>query len=242
MQSAELAQRFMRYGVLTRYTYYKGWVRTDDPVAQTAVIQKCDQHQYVALDLAKRTYTITSTQPTCNTSPTAMSDHATGAPSAPGTEDMTVKSTAQNLGPLTIDTVPTNGADMAVEMSITNATGSCQGGAMQMSSKQYISRIAIPRAYCPIVHQMPMAQGAMASSGGCKPTMHVAGKGPNPFGSSDLVNVLADGVGCRRQRRSSADGGHVHGRAAWQRQVAQRCPRRGALLRFRRGSPRRNSC
>jgi hypothetical protein len=62
-QSAMSGMQAMQSGTLTRYTYYHGWIRTDDVVHQTAVITKCDLHQYITLDLAHHTYSISSTVP-----------------------------------------------------------------------------------------------------------------------------------------------------------------------------------
>src|SRR5271155_1691292 len=64
----QMRQR-MRMGTLTRLAYYKGWIRTDDPVMQTATISKCQEHQFISLDLAKKTYRITNTQPACHPMP-----------------------------------------------------------------------------------------------------------------------------------------------------------------------------
>ena len=177
------AMSAMREGHLTRYTYYRGWIRTDDPVAQTATISKCDQHQFIALNLAKKTYTVTNTQPACPTPmmPASRPQPETPqTPAPPGTVDMTVKSTSQNLGPLAIDNVATTGSAGSVSMSMTNATGSCHDGAMQMNLTQYVSTIAVPRAYCPLPHMASSPEEIVrgrSPGGGCRPTMHLQGSG-----------------------------------------------------------------
>lgn len=167
----------MRNGHLVRYAYYKGWIRTDDVVAQTATIQKCDQHQYVTLDLAKKTYTQTDTQPACPTPAMPMGGgpmHASGGNAPPGTVDMTINVDTKDLGPMTIDDVATKGSEHTMELAMANATGSCHDGNMSMSMTQYVSGIPVPRAYCPIPHAMnPGDMVSMRSGGGCKPNMHV---------------------------------------------------------------------
>ena len=54
-------------GRVTRYAFYNGWIRREDVNAQTATIEKCDRHQYIKLDLAKRTYSMTTVTPPCPT-------------------------------------------------------------------------------------------------------------------------------------------------------------------------------
>lgn len=180
----------MRKGTLTRYAYYKGWLRTDDVAHQTAVISKCQEHQYITLDLAKKTYTMTNTKPACNTTPQMpMGPHPSQVENeAPGTVDMTVTNSVQNLGLLTIETIATNGYDNTLQMSMTNATGSCSNNSMGMNMEQYVSKIPLPHQYC------PLPQGANSSDpssvvvhGGCKPTMHTSGNAAGIFDADKLV-------------------------------------------------------
>src|SRR5450631_2475389 len=65
------ALRGLNAGRVERHSFYAGWERIDDVAAQTATIRKCDLHQVISLDLAKKTYSIQD--------PTARSA-ATGAP------------------------------------------------------------------------------------------------------------------------------------------------------------------
>jgi hypothetical protein len=180
----------MRKGTLTRLTYYKGWLRTDDVVAQTAVISKCLEHQYVTLDLAKKTYTLTNTKPACDTTPQMpVGPHRTQVENeAPGTSDMTITSSEQNLGPLTIETIATTGFDKTIQMSSTNATGSCTNTSFGMNLEQYVSKIAVPRAVCPL----PRGGGtdnptSYVVHGGCKPTMHTSGSAAGMMEIDKLV-------------------------------------------------------
>ena len=180
MGNATEMMQMMKAGRLVRYTYYKGWIRTDDPMTQTATIEKCDQHQYITLNLAAKTYAVSNTQPPCASQggmpPVAAMHRAAGMNQDPGTADMTVKSTSQNLGPLTIDGIGTNGWDRSMEMSSTNATGSCHDSSFKMGVTVYVSQIAVPRPSCPLPHTMGAPIEGMASvMGGCKPTMHVQG-------------------------------------------------------------------
>jgi hypothetical protein len=168
----------MRLGHLTRLTYYKGWLRTDDPVAQTATISKCQEHQFISLDLAKKTYTLTNTQPACHTPAMPMGPRGRTQTEnlAPGTADTTITASEQGLGPLTIDTIATDGYDNSMAMSTTNATGSCSNSSGQMNMEQYISKIGTPRQFCPLPHTTASEDPTtMIVHGGCKPTMHFSG-------------------------------------------------------------------
>ncbi|MHB8433241.1 MAG: hypothetical protein ACYC8W_06275 [Candidatus Tyrphobacter sp.] len=174
-QSAMNTMQSMRSGFLTRYTYYRNWVRTDDVAHQTATITKCDLHEYVTLDLAHRTYTIASTVPSPQPAPMPQSY---GRPAivneAPGSEDLTVRASAQNLGPRTLDNVATHGSSASLSIVMSNATGSCTNGSSSMEIVEYVSGVGIPRAYCPL----PRVSGAMQPAqqtivhGGCRPRIH----------------------------------------------------------------------
>ncbi|MBV8491408.1 MAG: hypothetical protein JO199_12855, partial [Candidatus Eremiobacteraeota bacterium] len=170
-------------GHLQRYTYYKGWIRTDDPVAQTATIEKCAEHQYITLNLAAKTYTITNTQPPCPSpmGPMGRPMHGESEHMAPGTVDMTIKSTNQDLGALTIDSIATTGSQGSMEMAMTNATGSCRNADMQMNVMQYTSQIVPPHPYCPLPKSMGNPGEMMSGGGGCKPTMHADVTSANAF-------------------------------------------------------------
>lgn len=171
----------MRLGTLSQHTFYHNWVRTDDPVKQTAVITKCDLHEYITLDLLHKTYTMTNTTPCIDTAPPGashMPSNAAAQYNKPGTADMTMKAISSGLGPKTLEGYLTHGSSTSMEMSTTNATGSCRNGDTKMSEIIYISGIAKPRAYCPIPRYSKMPTGgSVPTFGGCKPKMHVIGHG-----------------------------------------------------------------
>jgi len=172
----------MRLGRLTRLTYYKNWVRTDDPVAQIATISKCDVHQFITLDLARKTYAIADTAPKCapQTMPGRPGSGGTVIENeAPGTGDMTFASTQTDLGPKTLDGIPTTGADRAIEFSATNSTGSCRNSDAKIATEVYVSQIGKPRPYCPLpnVAPVPTSPENYVVHGGCKPRMHGSAAG-----------------------------------------------------------------
>lgn len=174
-QGAMNAYQQMRSGFITRYTYYHNWVRTDDLVHQTATIAKCNLHEYITLDLAHHTYTISGTVPSPEPAPMPQSyGRPTVVNEAPGSEDLTVRASGQNLGPRTLENVPTRGSSATLSVVMANATGSCTNGSMSMEIVQYVSGIAVPRAYCPL----PRTAGTMSAGqgtivhGGCRPRLH----------------------------------------------------------------------
>lgn len=172
----EMMQRISR-GSLTRYTFYKGMIRRDSPVERTATIEKCQEHQYVTLYLDRKTYSVADTQPPCPT-PGGMPAQAGGSESYhadPGTADMTVSGTSNDLGPLTIDGIATSGFDQSMQLATTNATGSCRNNNFSMQQTKYISQIHVPRAYCPLPRTMSAGGMMTRSSGGCEPRMHATG-------------------------------------------------------------------
>ncbi|HTX58823.1 MAG TPA: hypothetical protein VMH02_04025 [Verrucomicrobiae bacterium] len=182
----------MRAGTLTRLTYYEGWIRTEEPALQTATIEKCQSHQFITLDLAKKTYAIANTAAPCPPRPMGPMGGpmrgGTGEEAAPGTSDLTLTSNETSLGPLEIDGIPTTGYNNDLSMATTNATGSCRNGQMGMTMERYVSKIAVPRAVCPLPRgTSPENPASMASRGGCKPTMHLHGSPSAAFGEMDRL-------------------------------------------------------
>ncbi|HEU5480331.1 MAG TPA: hypothetical protein VFU90_10885 [Candidatus Tumulicola sp.] len=153
---------------VTRYTFYRGWIRREDPVARTAEIEKCDRHQYIKLDLANKTYTSISAEAACATPQAAMPGPPQASGEAGGTVDLVTTVTNTDLGPMTLDGIPTTGFDRSVELKLTNATGSCRDGDLKMTVRQYVSNVKVPHRFCPLPKGMnPLS--AAGSSPGCKP-------------------------------------------------------------------------
>ncbi len=163
----------MRNGRLIRYTFYftKGWIREDDPIAQSAAISKCDEHVFITLNLAKKTYVRTdggSRGSDCFQMP------GTARNSKPGSADLTIDATSQPLGSKTIDGIATTGTSANLTVTAANATGSCQNGQLSLSRVTYVSDIQKQRAYCPLAYAPAVATDAaqFASQGGCAPMLH----------------------------------------------------------------------
>lgn len=187
VQSAENTMQSLRNGVLTRYTYYNGWIRTDDVVAQTATIEKCDLHQYITLDLARHTYSIENTMPSPQPAPSPGAPGGTATVNeAPGTMDIAVTASSQDLGQRTLEGISTRGQSSSYTLAMTNATGSCRNGSMSMHVVEYVSDLGIPRAYCPLprVGGMPSSPQQVVVRGGCRPHFHGGASGAFAFGGS----------------------------------------------------------
>jgi hypothetical protein len=169
----------MQLGTLKHYTYYwvKGWIRVDDPVAHTAAIYKCREHQTLYLDLVKKTYRIVNDADDSQQAqaPAGME----GNPYAqrmmePGTATMTVDAKAAALGPKAVEGIKTQGFDSTNALSITNATGSCHDGSFSSRVVEYVAGFGEQRAYCPLPgHASGDAAQYGGPIGGCKPTFTV---------------------------------------------------------------------
>jgi hypothetical protein len=184
MQDPMAAMNAMKLGTLKRYTYYwrHQWVRIDDPVQQTATIEKCNEHEFIYLNLAKKTYRTENTTPkTCDSPASPFGGH--GRPGAqpnmqPGTSVVNLSNNVTGLGPKTLESIPTQGYDNNLSMAMTQATGSCSNMSMKMDRVTYYSQIGDQHAICPIAGGRASGgpETAMAQ-GGCKPTMHMANNG-----------------------------------------------------------------
>ena len=198
------AMHALQAGVLTRYTYYNNWERTDDVARQTAVIIKCDLHQYISLDLAHHTYRLTTTvppQPQTPSVPGGANGPAAPMTSEPGTMDLTVGGNRQNLGPMTIEGIATQGQSGDVSVAMTNATGSCKNGNFSLGLTEYISNIHVAHPHCPVPHgNVPVSPQEFGThSIGCTPRVHGnASLGGSFMNSSDrlvMYRLMMAGAG-----------------------------------------------
>ncbi len=187
-QAANQMQSMMKYGRATRLAYYNGWVRTDDPAAGSATIEKCSQHQLIQLDLTHKTYKLVDTQaqPAPQPCPSPQMPASNGKPQvvdeAPGTAVLTISSNSQSLGKLDLSGVPAVGSLATTRIAMTNATGSCKNGSFQVQTTRYVSNVRVPRRYCPLpavpaTREVPRTPVEAVVRGGCKPAIrgNVAG-------------------------------------------------------------------
>lgn len=206
----------MQMGTLKRYTFYwvKGWIRIDDPVAQTATIYKCKERQTIYLDLAKKTYRIvtgaTDTDDTTSTSGGA-NPYAREA-MAPGTAKMTVTAKAAALGPKTVEGISTQGYDSTNSLAMTNATGSCRNGSFNSHVLEYISNINEQRPYCPLPGRAVSGASQYGGpAGGCKPaiTARQTGSARPPANKLAMYRLSEFGSGQGKGGAMVLERGHV---------------------------------
>jgi hypothetical protein len=184
------ALRGLTQGRVERHSFYAGWERVDDVAAQTATIRKCDLHQVINLDLAKKTYSIVDPTARASEAPTAPAprsherSEATPAPERPGTAVADFTNVVSELGPRKLDGVDTTGYDDTSKFALTQATGSCRNGSFTFHSKTYYSRLATPRLVCPIdarpPQRYPQRPENFVAQGGCRPTFSAHKSGPVP--------------------------------------------------------------
>lgn len=184
------ALRGLTQGRVERHSFYAGWERVDDIAAQTATIRKCDLHQVISLDLAKKTYTVEDpTARSAGTAPAASAARphgreSTPPPEAPGTAVADFSNVVAEVGPRKLDGIDTTGYDDTSKFAITQATGSCRNGSFAFHSKTYYSRLATPRLVCPMTamppQRYPQQPQNFVASGGCRPTFTAHKSGPVP--------------------------------------------------------------
>jgi hypothetical protein len=210
--------RGLTQGKVERHSFYAGWERVDDLAAQTATIRKCDLHQLIRLDLAKKTYSIDdpAAQPTGGPAP-APRPHgqvhsSTATPEAPGTAKADFTVTSRALGARKLDGIDTNGYDVTSTFAMTQATGSCQNGNFAFDSKTYYSRYPTPGVVCPIAAmppaRYPQEPANFVASGGCRPTFsaHSSGQAA-PAGNLSLYSAIASSLTAGPTGAPNAAGG-----------------------------------
>ncbi|NNM98900.1 MAG: hypothetical protein HKL91_03765 [Candidatus Eremiobacteraeota bacterium] len=172
----------MRDGSLERVTFYKKWVRTDLPLQHTATIEKCDRHETIYLDLAKKTYRVVKDGEGCGgatVTPAPMGNMPGNMTNmAPGTATMTLSTTQRDLGTKMLEGFRTHGTQARIAMTTTRATGSCHNGSSGMTIVRYISGIDRWRAYCPLPSASgmpPLSVSGAIDRGGCKPQVVTKG-------------------------------------------------------------------
>ncbi len=182
MDAAKSAMATLKTGTPTTYYYLNGWERTDDPIHQTATIDRADLHEIIHLNLANKTYSITDMNaqtPMMQETPPPYQPQNPGQPpptQAPGTAKMSITATTSALGSKTLDGQPTSGYKTDLKVATTQATGSCSNGTLEMAMTEYVSRYDEPKVATMSGPPAPKQSGMshpemMAMKPGCKPTM-----------------------------------------------------------------------
>lgn len=178
MDAARGAMNMMKTGFASSNALYGGMERIDDLGAQTATIEKPQQHQIIALNLAKKTYRIVDTSAGPSVAPDAMQRSQTamqgGRPPQPGTGKLDVRVSTMSLGSRIISNVPTTGYKISFSLTETQSTGSCRDGSFSTLVTEYVSNYAEPglAGSSPRAQSRPMAHPElMALTPGCRPTI-----------------------------------------------------------------------
>jgi hypothetical protein len=145
--AANSALSAMRNGFAQRHYAAGSFVRSDDLASRTATIVDCRARTLTTLDLAKKTYRVTSLDAPVRTAPANGAERSPPGPAA--TDDgskIAIKMTASALGPKTIDTVPTDGYAFNMTTTVTKPSGESESADMAMTS--YFSSFAQPSEAC----------------------------------------------------------------------------------------------
>jgi hypothetical protein len=191
--------RMMQTGTAERHYVAGSKERTDSLSTQTATIVDCAARTLTTLDLAKRTYRVVSLDATPE--PVTHTNHAAPGPMA--TDDgskVALTLTSKSLGPKTIESIPTNGYDSNVQMTVTKPGQAPQ--TMDLNMLAYYSAFAQPEPVCPRPSYLAMAGGPpmMAGFGFLQRALHapngdsrftVNASGPAlPSGKLSLFDVM----------------------------------------------------
>ena len=137
--------------------------RTDLVAQNTADITDCTARTITHLDLNAKTYSVISMDQPQTAHPSGPSHEAPGpAPTDDGTKmSIDVRTTA--LGPMTIESVPTNGYDMTMRVTTTKPTG--ESSTFNSSMKAYYSKYPEPHFSCASRNaMMPSRSAAMSAA------------------------------------------------------------------------------
>jgi len=204
-------------GRIRRYSFYSGWERVDDLLANTATIRKCDLHQLIELDLTKKTYHIVeiaapaatpeseesapaasarpepspSTRPAPSERPVSHRDDATG------TALLDYMRIVRALGAALIGGATAEHFQSTNTIAISQATGSCRDGTFTIAQDEYFAGYAQPHAICPVDFNAPPRDYPrdplqLVARSGCRTTVatHVEGAA-EPAGKLALYSLLA---------------------------------------------------
>jgi len=183
MDTAKNAVGMLKSGTASSKYYLAGWERTDDPGAQTAVIEKPSQHQIIYVNLAKKTYRLVDTSVQSPSEPPPVERPRGGAgrptqpaqPAQPGTGKLDISVSTTSLGPRAIENVPTTGYRVTFSLAETQSTGSCSDGNFQTAMSEYVSNYAQPH-----LRVSPATMGRPIAMSGARPEMSALPAGCAP--------------------------------------------------------------
>jgi hypothetical protein len=120
--------------------------RTDNVALNTADITDCVARTITHLDLAAKTYTVTSLDQSQSQVPTGGGHSAPGPAATDDGSKLAIQMTTRVLGPMKIEGVPTTGYAMAMKVTTTKPNGETQTFNTNLTA--YYSGVPEPRFSC----------------------------------------------------------------------------------------------
>lgn len=210
----------MHNGFGSTYYYLNNMERDDDLTNQSGTITIPAKQQTIHLDLANKTYWISTPGPMAQTQPVAPTNpqpQQSMAPPQPGTEKLTVSIATTGLGSKNLGGVDTDGYQVVFKMVASQATGSCKNGSFQTTLTEFVSSYPEPSLVWPappgMVGKKPptmtISPSVMAALGaGCKPTVTAnVHTGPvAPSGRLVMWSLITVNMGAQSAPGSSGGG------------------------------------
>ena len=145
--AGQAAAAMFTHGVAEKHYIGTTKERTDNVALNTADITDCGARTITHLDLAAKTYTVTSLDQPQTQTPSGGGGHS--APGPVATDDgskMAIQMTTRVLGPMKIEGVPTTGYTMAMKVTTTKPSGETQTFNTNLTA--YYSGVPEPRFSC----------------------------------------------------------------------------------------------
>ncbi len=212
MAKAKEAMAMFKNGTAEKHYVGINKERVDNVALQTAEITDCKARTLTHLDLAKKTYSVTSLDQPETTSPSG--GHAS-RPGPEATDDGTkvaIDVTTKALGALTIEGLPTSGYDMNIKMTATKPSGETSTANMNLVA--YYAAMAEPHFGCPSHRTSPTPPGSagaqMASYALVMSALRTP-KGDPRFTVTNSGPALPSGKLAMWQNMKMGDGDRGHG-------------------------------
>ncbi len=146
-------------GTPSTYYYLTNMEREDDITGQTGTITLPDKGQYIHLDFANKTYSITSPHTAEQYIPpqTQQQPGPQGPQPSPqpGTSKVAITVSTTSLGSKNLGGVDTDGYQLTFKIVSSQATGSCINGTFQTTMTEFVSKYAEPSIHWPMAAKLP---------------------------------------------------------------------------------------
>lgn len=153
LQAMKNAMGALHNGTASTYYYMNNMEREDDLASQSGTITLPDKGQYIHLDLANKTYTITSANSGSASVPQTQPQpgpQGTQPPPQPGTAKVAITISTTSLGSKNLGGEDTDGYQMTFKVVSSQATGSCSNGTFQTTMTEFVSKYPEPSIHWPV--------------------------------------------------------------------------------------------